>query len=49
VCSDQSGFLDMMEQYFQQPTEVKLRDARPHLHYQVHYQGSIGVTTAGLR
>ena len=50
MCSDQSGFLDMMEQYFQQPTEVKLRDARPHLHYQVQYQGLIGVmTTAGRR
>lgn len=35
ICSDQSTFLDMMERYFQQPTEVKLRDARPHLHYQV--------------
>lgn len=34
-CSDQSTFLDMMEGYFQQPTEAKLRDARPNLHYQV--------------
>lgn len=40
--SDQSTFLDMMERYFQQPTEVKLRDARPHLHYQV------GVTPEGV-
>jgi hypothetical protein len=36
LCSDQCTFLDMMERYFQQPTEVKLRDARPNLHYQVH-------------
>lgn len=50
VCSDQSSFLDMMERYFQQPTDVKLRDARPHLHYQVQYQGFIGVVvTTDLR
>lgn len=33
--SDQSTFLDMMERYFRQSSDVKLRDARPELHYQV--------------
>jgi hypothetical protein len=49
VCSDQSSFLDMMEQYFQQPTEVKLRDARPHLHYQVQYQASLALSSPLVR
>lgn len=28
-------FLDMMEKYYNQPTEQKKKDARPELHYQV--------------
>ncbi len=28
-------FLDMLENYFEQPDELKLRDARPEYHYQV--------------
>src|SRR3954471_4159767 len=28
-------FLDMMEQYYEQPEEVRLQDARPDVHYQV--------------
>lgn len=32
---DGDRFLDMMERYFEQPTEVKLKDARPELYYQV--------------
>lgn len=34
--SDNETFLDLMESYFEQPDEVKLRDARPELHYQVY-------------
>lgn len=34
-------FLDMLEDYFAQPYETKLKDARPELHYQV------GVTPGG--
>lgn len=30
-----SEFLDMMEDYFDQETELKLEDSRPELHYQV--------------
>jgi len=30
-----SNFLDMMEQYYEQPDEVRLKDARPEVHYQV--------------
>ena len=37
-----SRFIDVMEAYFGQPSNVKLRDARPHLHYQV------GVTPEGI-
>lgn len=37
-----SRFIDVMEAYFGQPSDVKLRDARPHLHYQV------GVTPEGI-
>lgn len=33
--ADNQVFLDLMERYFEQPDEVKLRDARPSLHYQV--------------
>ena len=32
--SDNETFLNLMERYFEQPTEVKMRDARPALHYQ---------------
>ncbi|GJQ09030.1 hypothetical protein GpartN1_g5334.t1 [Galdieria partita] len=32
---DNESFLNMMERYFEQPTEVKLEDARPQLYYQV--------------
>ncbi|EME28801.1 hypothetical protein Gasu2_18590 [Galdieria sulphuraria] len=32
---DSERFLDMMEKYFEQPTEIKLEDARPQLYYQV--------------
>jgi hypothetical protein len=31
---DNEEFLDMMERYFGQSTETKMRDARPELHYQ---------------
>lgn len=30
-----NGFLDMMEEYFNQPTELKMPDCHPELHYQV--------------
>ena len=30
-------FLDMMEKYFEQPTEVKMKHSRPELHYQVSF------------
>jgi isopenicillin N synthase-like dioxygenase len=30
-----TNFLDMMEQYYEQPEEVRLQDARPDVHYQV--------------
>jgi len=30
-----STFLDMMEQYYEQPTDVRNEDARPDVHYQV--------------
>jgi hypothetical protein len=33
--ADNEAFLNMMERYFEQPTEVKLLDARPSCHYQV--------------
>jgi len=39
---DNDFFLDMVEKYFQQPTDQKLKDARPHLSYQV------GVTPEGI-
>lgn len=32
---DQGKFLDMMEDYFDQPDEAKMPDVRPELHYQV--------------
>ncbi len=36
VSSEQSDcFLDMMERYFSQPTELKMPDVHPELHYQV--------------
>jgi len=35
-------FLDVMEAYFSQPVEQKMKDARPHLHYQV------GITPEGI-
>ena len=37
-----SRFIDVMEAYFGQSSDVKMRDARPHLHYQV------GVTPEGI-
>lgn len=40
--ADNEAFLNMMERYFEQPTEVKLLDARPSCHYQV------GVTPEGI-
>ena len=33
--ADNDRFLDMMECYFSQPWETKLKDTRPQLHYQV--------------
>ena len=33
--SDADEFLDMMERYFEQPSEEKMLDARPELYYQV--------------
>ena len=30
-----NGFLDMMEDYFDQPSEIKMPDCHPELHYQV--------------
>lgn len=33
--SDAASFIDMMERYFSQSRETKLKDARPHLFYQV--------------
>ncbi|KAI3638448.1 hypothetical protein MIR68_002946 [Amoeboaphelidium protococcarum] len=35
-------FLTLMEQYFEQPYDEKIKDARPHLHYQV------GITPEGV-
>jgi hypothetical protein len=32
---DNSTFLDVIEKYFEQPYEVKMKDVRPELHYQV--------------
>lgn len=32
---DNDRFLDMMEKYFESPSEFKLLQERPHLHYQV--------------
>ena len=41
VSSEQSdGFLDMMERYFSQPTELKMPDVHPELHYQVCLQSA---------
>lgn len=39
---DNSRFLDLLERYFEQPEELKERDARPELHYQ------IGATPEGV-
>ncbi|KAK6928691.1 Non-hem dioxygenase N-terminal domain [Dillenia turbinata] len=39
---DNDRFLDMMERYFEQPSELKRLQERPHLHYQV------GVTPEGV-
>ncbi|KAL9242606.1 hypothetical protein vseg_016592 [Gypsophila vaccaria] len=39
---DNDRFLDMMEKYFEQPSEFKRLQERPHLHYQV------GVTPEGV-
>ncbi len=32
-------FLDMMERYFSQPTNAKMQDVHPELHYQVRLMG----------
>lgn len=32
---DNTAFLDMMERYFEQDTDSKLKDSRPELHFQV--------------
>jgi isopenicillin N synthase-like dioxygenase len=32
---DNNRFVDLMERYYDQPDEVKVKDARPELHYQV--------------
>ena len=32
---DNETFLNLMERYFEQPTELKMADARPEYHYQV--------------
>ncbi|TYK10664.1 uncharacterized protein E5676_scaffold25G00260 [Cucumis melo var. makuwa] len=39
---DNDRFIDMMERFFEKPTEFKRLQARPHLHYQV------GVTPEGV-
>lgn len=39
---DNSRFLDLLERYFEQPEELKKKDARPELHYQ------IGATPEGV-
>lgn len=35
---DNDRFIDMMERFFEKPTEFKRLQARPHLHYQVKLQ-----------
>nr|XP_016476638.1 PREDICTED: uncharacterized protein LOC107798185 [Nicotiana tabacum] len=42
TAQDNDRFIDMMENYFQQPEEFKRLQERPHLHYQV------GVTPEGV-
>ncbi|KAK4364383.1 hypothetical protein RND71_015741 [Anisodus tanguticus] len=42
TAEDNDRFIDMMENYFQQPEEFKRLQQRPHLHYQV------GVTPEGV-
>jgi isopenicillin N synthase-like dioxygenase len=32
---ENNAFLDLIEDYFNQPNEVKLKDTRPEVHYQV--------------
>lgn len=39
---DNSRFLDLLERYFEQPEDLKHKDARPELHYQ------IGATPEGI-
>jgi len=39
---DNDKFLDLLERYFEQPDEIKMKDARPEYHYQV------GVTPNGV-
>ena len=36
VEKENNDFIDMMEDYFNQPFDVKLKDARPEYGYQVH-------------
>ena len=33
--NDNSDFLDMLEDYFDQDEDVKMKDCRPNYHYQV--------------
>eukprot|EP00698_Gefionella_okellyi_P003592 TRINITY_DN13377_c0_g1_i1.p1 TRINITY_DN13377_c0_g1~~TRINITY_DN13377_c0_g1_i1.p1 ORF type:complete len:357 (-),score=74.92 TRINITY_DN13377_c0_g1_i1:40-1110(-) len=33
--ADNNRFVDMFENYYEQPYDVKMKDVRPHLHYQV--------------
>lgn len=33
--SDSDSFINLLEKYFAQPREIKLKDARPHYYYQV--------------
>ena len=40
--ADNSRFLDLLERYFEQPEDLKRKDARPELHYQ------IGATPEGV-
>eukprot|EP00871_Galdieria_phlegrea_P005466 jgi/Galph1/5920/GphlegSOOS_G4608.1 len=35
LAEDVDRFLDLLERYFEQPTELKIRDCRPEVHYQV--------------
>lgn len=56
--ADNDRFLDMMERYFQSPSDFKLRHERPHLHYQVrlswrrvrfYFEFAFGILIASFR